>query len=147
MTEIRRHWAFSPHTGGSKVSPAVQFETRSRIEAYAGQHFAGAYNRIEVRFRGALCHVDAFTEPASPAAGLLRTLGESLDDYLARLRTTPIHLCRLRYFAGRNHWSVALYSYSSDRFEPSILPGGDDFGSPEECFALGASFHLIHGSA
>jgi hypothetical protein len=142
MATSRKQWVSSPHTGGSKITPALQVDTRSRIERYAEQHFAGAYTRIDVRFRGALCYIDAFTEPAPPSRDLLRSLGESLEEHLARLRAVPTRLCRLRYFSGRGLWSMALYSYSGERFEPCMLPTGEFCGTPEECFALGASFYL-----
>ena len=147
MTSSRKQWTFAPHSGGSKVPPTLQLDTRSPIEQYAEQRYVGLYTRIDVRFRGALCYVDAFTEPTPPSRDLLRSLGESLDEYLARLREVPTRLCRLRYFAGRGLWSVALYSYSSERFEPCILPTGEYCGSPEECFALGASFYLTNQAA
>lgn len=147
MTPARKQWTFAPHSGGSKIPRTLQLDTRSRIEKYAEQHYAGLYARIDVCFRGALCYVDAFTEPTAPSRDLLRSLGESLDEHLARLREIPTRLCRLRYFAGHGLWSVALYSYSGERFEPCILPTGEYCGSPEECFALGASFYLTHQAA
>ncbi len=147
MAPSRKQWTFAPHSGGSKIPPALQLQTRFRIEQYAEQHYAGLYTRIDVRFRGALCYVDAFIEPTPPSRDLLRNLGESIEGYLARQREIPMRLCRLRYFAGRGLWSMALYSYSSERFEPCILPTGEYCGSPEECFALGASFYLNHQAA
>jgi hypothetical protein len=132
----------SPHAGGSKIPPSLQAEIRSRIERHAKRKFAGAYNRIDVRFRGALCYVDVFTEPEPPAPKLLRALGETLKQYQERLRSTPTHLCRLRYFSGRNGWSLALYTYSQERYEPCLLPNGEHFGTVEKCFALAASFYL-----
>jgi hypothetical protein len=147
MATNRKVWAFSPHSGGSKITSDLQVETRSRIEKYAAQNYPGLYTRIVVRFSGALCYIDAFTEPARPTPALLKTLGESLEDYLSRLREVPTHLCRLRYFAGHKHWSMALYSYANERFEPCILPSGEYFGTPEVCFALGASFYLSDEAA
>ena len=147
MSPSRKQWTFAPHSGGSKIPPDLQLSTHARIERYAEQHYAGLYTRIDVRFRGALCYIDAFTEPAQPSRDQLRSLGESIEGYLARLRETPTRLCRLRYFAGRDLWSVALYSYSSERFEPCILPTGEYCGNPEECFALGASFYLTREAA
>ena len=147
MATSRKQWVFSPHTGGSKIPPALQLDTRTRIERYAERHYADLYTRIDVTFRGALSYVEAFTEPTAPTRGLLQSLGESLDEYLARLRETPVRLCRIRYFAGRDLWSMALYSYSSERYEPCILPTGEYCGTTEECFALAASFYLTGAGA
>ena len=142
MATRRGYWTFSPHSGGTRVPAALQLDTRSRIEMYADRNYSGLYLRIDVRFRGALCYIDAFTEPAPPTADLLHSLNESREQYLARRRETPTHLCRLRYFAGRNLWSMALYTYSNERFEPCVLPAGEHCGTPEECFDLAASFYL-----
>ena len=52
-------WVFDPQSGGVKIPPAVQERTRQRILAYAEKHYKGKYTRIDVRFRGPLCYIDA----------------------------------------------------------------------------------------
>ncbi len=59
-------WVFDPQSGGVKVPPRVQEETRKRILDYAEKHYVGKYTRLTVRFRGALCCIDAFCEPVVP---------------------------------------------------------------------------------
>ena len=44
-------WVYDPHSGGTKIPPAVQERTARRILAYAEAHYAGKYTRIDVRFR------------------------------------------------------------------------------------------------
>ena len=56
-----------------------------------------------------------------------------------RLRRTPTHLVRLRYFQ-EDRWSFAFYTYSNDRYEPSMYPSGSFFGTPEEAFDIGATY-------
>ena len=51
-----------------------------------------------------------------------------------------MHLCRLRYFAGHQRWSVAFYTYSHERYEPTMFPSGEPFGTPEEGFEVGAIY-------
>jgi hypothetical protein len=66
--------------------------------SYAKEHYSGKNNRIEVRFRGQFCYIDAYTEPYVPKnfnAALYREYGA---EHTERLRNTPHHLCRLRYF-------------------------------------------------
>jgi hypothetical protein len=70
-------WIFNPHTGGVKISPAKQLEVRQRIERHAASNYAGRYSRLGIRFRGALCYIDAFTEPEPPIPSLLKTTGET----------------------------------------------------------------------
>lgn len=113
----RLHWVLSPHRGGTPVPSRVQFETRRRIQAHADEHYSGRFLRIDVRFRGCFCYIDAFCEP-----------------------DRPTHLCRLRYFSGRDRWSVAFYTYSHERYEPSFFPTGEPFGTPEEGFDIGAVY-------
>ena len=97
---------------------------------------------MEVRFRGPFCYIDAYTEPEPPTKALLRSLGETKAQYYERLRNVPTHLCRLRYFAARDRWSVAFYTYSNGRYEPAIFPSGEWFGTPEEGLDLGAVYLL-----
>lgn len=112
-------WMLSPHAGGSRIPPSLQDVTRRRILGHADAHYAGRYDRIDVRFRGAFCYIDAYLEPDSEI---------------------PIHLCRIRYFAGQDRWSLAFYTYSHERYEASIFPTGDAFGTPEEALDVGAVY-------
>ena len=132
-------WMFSPHGGGLKISSSKQWEVRQRIERYAASKYAGRYNRLDIRFRGALCYIDAFTEPELPSASLLKATGETKEQFVERLRSVPTHLGRLRYFGG-DRWSYAFYTYSNERYEPTIFPTGDWFGTPEEAFDIGATY-------
>jgi hypothetical protein len=136
----RKVWTRTPHSGGSRIPSAVQAQTRERVLAHAAAHYAGSFTRIDVRFRGAFCYIDAYREPDPPTSDLLDTLGETRAQYYERLRNVPIHLCRLRYFSGHQRWSVAFYTYSHERYEPTLFPTGDVFGTPEEGFDLGAVY-------
>ncbi|MGL4552708.1 MAG: hypothetical protein ACRC33_16155, partial [Gemmataceae bacterium] len=73
----------------------------------------------DVRFRGALCYVDAFTEAGDDAE--------------------PLHLCRLRFFTT-DRWSLAFYTYSNERYEPCYFRNGTFFGTPEEGLDVGAVY-------
>lgn len=136
----RAAWVLSPHTGGTPVPSRVQLETRRRIQAHAEDRYSGRFLRLDVRFRGCFCYVDAFCEPDLPSEAELRRLGMTRDEYVERGRERPIHLCRLRYFSGRDRWSVAFYTYSHERYEPSFFATGDVFGTPEEGFDIGAVY-------
>jgi len=136
----RRVWVYSPHTGGAKIPAAVRERTGRRIQAHAAAHHAGKFTRLDIRFRGALCYVDAYTEPEKPSAALLRALGETRAAYLARLRGTPLHLCRLRYFGREDAWSMAFFTYSHERYEPCSFQNGRSTGTPEEAFEIGSVY-------
>lgn len=58
---------------------------------------------------------------------------------IERLRNTPTHLCRLRYFGG-DEWGVAFYTYSNEKYELSIFPNGSFIGKPEDAFAASAMY-------
>lgn len=132
-------WVYNPHTGGKKIPPAVQERTERRILDYANRHFAGKFTRIDVRFRGALCYIDAYTEPAIPPAHTSLS-GETRAQWLDRLRSTPTHLCRIRYFGDEDRWSFAFYTYSHEKYEPSFLMNGEDHGTPEEALETSAVY-------
>ena len=123
-----------PNSGGVKIPQHVQERTRKRILRFAAENFTGRYARIDVRFRGALCYIDAYTEPNEsyyyPSSGI----GESLEEWVDRMRNTPTHLCRLRYFGDEEAWSFSFYTYSHNRYELSYLNTGSFFGTPEEAF-------------
>ena len=58
----------------------------------------------------------------------------------APVGTDPLHLCRIRYFGDENAWSLAFYTYSHDRYEPSVFDNGTFHGTPEEAFDVGAVY-------
>ncbi|NWG12898.1 MAG: hypothetical protein HXY20_05105 [Acidobacteria bacterium] len=138
---VRKVWMFDPHAGGRKISPTVQDAVRNRILEHAAKDYAGKYSRIEVRFRGPFCYIDAFLEPWVGKRHRTESLGESRSDYIKRMRSTPIHLCRLRHF-DIDRWSLAFYAYSHERYEPCVFPNGDWLGTPEEGFDVGAIYLL-----
>jgi len=104
---------------------------------YAAKHYQAKYTRIEVRFRGRYCFIDAYTEPGSPPAHIPE--GQR-DEWIESLRTTPTHLCRLAYLGSADRWGFAFYTYSNERYEPSFLPSGSPQGTPEEAFAVSAIY-------
>src|SRR5215212_3300945 len=111
----RRTWVFDPDSGGTRIPDTVKRRTEERIRRYAEQHFAGCYTRLEIRFRGQFCYIDAYTEPSEPGPGWPPPgARETREEMLERLRTTPTHLCRLRYFGDDDRWGFAFYTYSHE---------------------------------
>lgn len=136
----KKTWVWNPHAGGVKIPPQVQQRTEQRIRTHAESYYAGRFTRLDVRFRGALCYIDAYTEPEDPSPSLLRSLGETRKQYMDRLRNAPIHLCRLRYFTDDDAWSMAFYTYSHERYEPCCFEDGSLHGTPEAAFDIGAVY-------
>lgn len=132
-------WVFDPHSGGVKIPSAVQERTRQRILAYAQKKYAGKFTSLDIRFRGALCYIDAFTEPFLSKKWDEKLTGETREQALERMRRVPLHLCRLRYFK-EDRWSVAFFTYSNEKYTPSVFDNGEFFGTPEEGFDVGAVY-------
>ena len=137
---MKRHWVYSPHSGGRKVPSLVQEKTRDRILAYAEKYYAGEFNRIDVRFRGQFCYIDAYVEPYLPKKFDEKLFGETREEHIDRLRNTPIHLCRLRYSGLEDSWSMAFYTYSREKYEPCTFHNGSWTGSPEGAFEVAAVY-------
>lgn len=131
-------WTFNPYSGGRPIPDSVKRKTVDRLEKHAARKYKGLYSRLEVRFRGALCYMDAYKEPEEPDKELLRINRETREEYLTRLRNYPIHLGRIRYF-GEDRWSYAFYTYSNEHYEPATIDG-NWFGTPEEAFDIGARY-------
>ena len=137
---MRKTWVYDPHSGGVKIPQAVRDQIRNRILAYAKKHYSGKYTRIDVRFRGQLCYIDAYTEPYVPPDFDASVFGESREEYIERLRNFPTHLCRLRYFGDEELWSMAFYTYSHEKYEPCVFNNGSFHGTPEEAFETSAIY-------
>lgn len=138
----RGQWVFDPDHGGRRVPETVKRSIEQRIRQYAEQHFAGHYTRLDVRFRGQFCYIDAYIEPELTPTWPPADWPETREEYIERLRATPTHLCRLRYFGEEDRWSFAFFTYSNERYEFSMFPSGDFFGTPEEALELSADAYL-----
>ncbi len=136
----RKTWVYDPQSGGIKIPQKIQPRIRQRILAHAEKHYAGKYNRIDVRFRGQFCYIDAYTEPCVPEGYNPALYGESREEHMERLRNTPTHLCRLRYFGDEDRWSMAFYTYSHEAYEPCVFDTGSWHGTPEEAFDTSAVY-------
>ena len=121
-----------------KIPEAVKEATGKRILEYAEEKYYGKFTRLDIKFKGALCYVDAFAEPDVRGAPW-KVTKETRKQFVERLRSTPTHLCRLRYFGG-DRWSVAFFTYSNDRYQPTFFRSGGAFGTPEEAFEMGAVY-------
>ena len=129
---MAKEWVYDPHRGGVKIPPTVQQRTKNRLSSYFEQHYEGKYTRIDVRFRGALCYVDAYTEPFVPEDFDEELFEQSRAERIEFLRNVPTHLCRLRYFGNEEKWSMAWYRYSVGKYDPCFFANGTFHGTPEE---------------
>ena len=128
----RKMWVYAPQSGGKEIPDSIKPRIRQRILEHAQKHYGGKYNRIDVRFHGRFCYIDAYTEPYVPKRFNAKLRGESRKEHIERLRNTPTHLCRLRYFGDEDRWSMAFYTYSHEKYEPCIFDNGNWHGTPEE---------------
>ena len=135
-----RIWVYTPHLGGRSIPEAVRARTERRIREHGRKRYSGRYSRLGVRFKGALCYIDAFIEPAVPTRTQLQRLGETREEYLERQRELPIHLCRLRYFGDEDAWSLAFFTYSNERYSPCVFHSGSVHGTPEGALDVGAVY-------
>lgn len=136
---MRKVWISTPHSGGVEISPALQQTVRQRITEYAQEKYAGKFTRLDFRFRGPFCYIDAYQEPQVDRTHPTASFGETRKKYIERMRKTPTHLCRLRHFSIEQ-WSVAFYTYSHEKYEPCVYPDGSWFGSMEDAFEIGATY-------
>jgi hypothetical protein len=137
----RGQWMFDPNSGGKKIPPTIQIDVERRIRKIAEEYFSDRYTRLEIRFRNQFCYIDAYTEPSVSENWLPPDWSETRDEFLERMRNTPTHLCRLRYF-GDDRWGFAFFAYSSDKYELSMFPSGEFLGTPEDAFTVSAQAYL-----
>jgi hypothetical protein len=129
-----------PDEDGVPIPEEVRAQVRRRVEAFAAKHYAGKYTRLGFRFHGHFCYIDAYEEPVPGSYPAFLHGAESEEEFYERLRQTPIHLCRLRYFGKDDHWGLAFYTYSNSRYELSVFNTGSFWGTPEEGFDTSAVY-------
>ena len=132
-------WVFNPDSGGIKIPDSIKSDVDRRINSIAEEHFKGKYIRLDIHFRGQFCYVDAFQEPEVSDDWPPKDWHETQEVYIERLRNTPTHLCRLRYF-GDDQWGFAFYTHSHEKYELSVYPNGEFLGKPEDAFLASAVY-------
>jgi hypothetical protein len=137
----RGQWVFDPDSGGKKILETIKRDIEKRIHAVANEQLSGRYKRLDIRFRGQFCYIDSYTEPQISENWPPPDWPETKEEYLERMRNTPVHLCRLRYF-GDDQWGFAFYTYSNEKYELSVYPNGQFIGTPEEVFLTSAMIYL-----
>ena len=116
--------------------------TKAAILDHAQRHFTGRYRELDVRFKAQFCYVDAYVEPEEPVADEESVdAGGTRGEYLERIRSSELKLCRLRFFAP-DRWSLAIYSYAQERYEASVFADGVLVGHPQDGFDLAANLFL-----
>jgi hypothetical protein len=136
-------WQRDPDSGGVKINDSVKHQVKQRIIKFAETNLAGRYTKLDIRFRDKFCYVDAYSEPEEPVIKEWPPdFPETREEHIERMRNTPIHLCRLRYFGDKDEWGLAFYSYAHNDYETSVFPNGKFFDTPEMAIEAAADFHL-----
>lgn len=99
-------WYYNPHTGGNKIPPLEHDRIRKEAIDFAQTRQWSNHTSLVLRFRGQFCYIDTL---------------KSDEEH-------QMPLCRLRYVSGKL-WSLALYTYSNERYEACILNDGKHTGT------------------
>ncbi len=137
----KEEYAFDPQSGGRKIPDSIKPRVRDRILKHAEKHYAGKYNKIDVRFRNQFCYIDAYLEPNVPENFDPELYGgKSREERIEFMRNQPTYLCRIRFFGDKEEWSMAYYSYGKMNYDPCFFNDGSWFGTPEEAFDASAMY-------
>lgn len=131
---------FNPNAPGIKIPGALKKTITDRICRHAEARCAGKYQRLDIRFRGDCCYIDAYLDPPTPSPELCALRGESAEEFRERQAKIPLHLCRLRFYGDLESWGLAFYTYSHERYELSMFPSGEFRGTLEEGFDVGSVY-------
>lgn len=134
-----RGWTWGAALPKSIPEP-IQTSVRQRIEAYAAKNFAGHYARLDIRFRGRFCYVDAFKEPDKKLDAPPDWFEGTPEQWSQRMRDTPLHLIRLTYTGDAEKWNLAFFTYSNENYSECVFPDGSFEGSPEAGFEIGSTY-------
>lgn len=85
----RKIWVFNPDVGGIKIPDSVKHDVEKRIKSVAEKHFKGKYTRLDIRFKGQFCYIDAYQEPDISDSWPPKNWPETREEYIERLRNTP----------------------------------------------------------
>lgn len=112
-------YVYDPQSGGNKIPPQTHEAICKQAEAFAKARPWYPRIQLKLRFKNQFCYVDTIEE------------GDE--------RLFP--LCRLRYF-DKARWSLALFTYSNDRYSPSLFSDGKWEGTFDAALDVCAPFIL-----
>ena len=112
-------WVYDPHSGGIKIPPHLHDGLCQRAGAFARTRPWYPRIQLKLRFKNQFCYVDTIEE------------GDK--------RLLP--LCRLRHFTP-HRWSLALFTYSNERYVPCLFSDGQWEGTLEAALEIGDPFVL-----
>jgi len=140
MTTTRsRCWVYDPHSGGKKIPETSKRAVEARLQAHFAKLGFSKHYRLDVRFRGALCYLDAYAlVPDMAAVNSWVSDGMDVEEAKARVLSFPTKLGRLRHF-DINRWSYAFFTYSHERYEATSL-SADGTGLPEQGLEMGCQY-------
>lgn len=113
-----KRWTYAPHSGGSKIPPKIHEEICKQVDAFAYARPWYPDIQLMARFKSQFCYIDTLEK-------------RDKEDRL-------FPLCRLRHLS--RGWSMALFTWSNERYEPCIFPNGQWEGTIEEALAVCESF-------
>ena len=113
-------WVYAPHSGGQKIPPRLQEEIRKAVADYSCHRPWHPNHQLVVRFKTQFCYIDTISDN---------------DNYHYKL-------CRLRYFKA-NDFSLALFIYSHERYEPTVFSNGKQQGTLIEALNLCEPFIVV----
>ena len=85
----QKRWVFDPDSGGKKIPDAKKREVTQRINKFAAENYAGKYTRLDIRFRGQFCYIDAYTEPVVAEGWPPEDWPETREEMIEHLLTRP----------------------------------------------------------
>jgi hypothetical protein len=109
-------WQYNPHGGGKKIDKKKHEIILNRIISYAESKYHDRFDELEVKFRGKFCYIN---------------IKNDSDHFMP--------LARMRFFSMES-WSIAIFLYSNEIYEPGFFGNGEDFGTIEECVDYSSQF-------
>lgn len=112
-------WVYDPQSGGNKIPPAMHEALSQQAEAFSCARSWHPRIQLKLRFKNQFCYVDTV----------------EAEDH----RQLP--LCRLRHF-NQDRWSLALFTYSNERYVPCLFQDGKWEGTFEAALEVCDPFIL-----
>ena len=110
-------WIYDPQSGGIKISPRQHQEIERQITSFEQTRPWYPKIRLKTHISGQFCYI------------------LTIEDNNKK----PMPLCRLRHFV-LERWSLAIFTYSEERYAPVNLSCGKDQGTIDEALKTAEPF-------
>lgn len=128
----RKVWCFNPR---GPIPEVIKEQLKERLLNHIKKKWSDSVAKLLLRFHGRYTYVAVVENQGN------HKVNPRVCRYIEK-GEIPLEICRLGYLWGIDKWEYAFFTYSDERYVPSVVASGSFEATPEQAFDCSANVHL-----